>query len=562
MKIQELRAGYASGTIQPTAIVREIIAGISETGALPVWISVRSEEDILSDLAKADPALPLYGIPFAVKDNIDVAGLPTTAACPAFSYNPGTSAEVVERLRAAGALLIGKTNMDQFATGLVGTRSPFGACSSVYGKEFISGGSSSGSAVAVASGLVAFSLGTDTAGSGRVPAAFNNLVGVKPTRGLISTRGVVPACASLDCVSIFANDVDDAMTVLDVAAGPSAADPWSRAFTPPPARTGPFRLGVPPRDQLEFFGDSEAARLFEERVERFRAGGAVLVETGISDFLEAARLLYGGGWLAERDHAFGDFLRSHRDAVDPVVREVVLGAERLSARDVFEGFYKLQALRAKTEAVWGEIDALLVPTTPTIYRHDEIARDPILLNSRLGTFTNFVNLLDLCALAVPAGFRSDGVPLGVTLVAPAHHDRILVEFAAGRFRRQGLARVAVVGAHLSGQPLNGQLTERGARLIESTTTSPSYRLYALETMPPKPGLVRVGSGGASIEVEVWEMPFEHFGSFVALIPPPLGIGSVELADGSWVKGFLCESLALETAPDITPFGGWRAYLNR
>lgn len=560
MKISELRAAYSSGTLTPADVVRQVFSNIWSSGERPVWISVRSEEDVLADLAAADPAAPLYGVPFAVKDNIDVEGMPTTAACPAFSRVAATSAFVVSRLRQAGALLIGKTNMDQFATGLVGTRSPFGACSSVYGEEFISGGSSSGSAVAVASGLVAFSLGTDTAGSGRVPAAFNNLVGLKPTRGLISTEGVVPACASLDCVSIFAGDVEDAMCVFDVAAVACESDPWSRAFVAPAAKTGPFRLGVPPANHLEFFGDSEAARLFSESVERFRATGAEIVETDVSGFLDAARLLYGGGWLAERDHAFGDFLRENE--VDPVVKSVVLAADRLTARDVFEGFYRLQAVRSRTEPVWQTIDALLVPTTPTIYRHEEIAREPVLLNSRLGTYTNFVNLLDLCALAIPAGFRADGLPLGVTLVAPAFHDRILAQFAAGEFRRTGLVQVAVVGAHLSGQPLNSQLTERGARLVSGTRTSPRYRLHALETTPPKPGLVRVGEGGAAIEVEVWEMPVEKFGSFVALIPPPLGIGSVELEDGSWVKGFLCEPLALADAPDITAFGGWRGYLNR
>ncbi|MDX2080978.1 MAG: allophanate hydrolase [Terrimicrobiaceae bacterium] len=544
-------------TPNPADRIRETFRKIRETGPQPIWIHVRDEADVLAELEALDPALPLYGVPFAVKDNIDVAGIPTTAACPAFAYTPTETAPAVRRLQDAGALLIGKTNMDQFATGLVGTRTPYGICSSVFNPDYLSGGSSSGSAVAVASGLVAFALGTDTAGSGRVPAAFNGIVGLKPTRGLLSTRGVVPACRSLDCVSIFAKTTDEALTVLDIAAGHDPHDPWSRPFPTLAGRSGPVRIGIPHEDQLEFFGDDEAARIFAEGAARFEAFETVRVD--ISEFLEAARLLYGGAWVAERDHAFGAFLREHPEAVDPTVFRIVTGAPPRSAVDAFSGFYRLQELRKQTEPIWESIDALLLPTTPTIYRIVDVINDPITLNSRLGTYTNFVNLLDLAAIAFPGGLRRDGLPAGLTLVGPAFHDHRLATLAGFGIPDRQTIPLAVVGAHLTGQPLNGQLTERGATLLRTTTTSPDYRLHALDTVPPKPGLVRVPDGGVAIEVEVWDMPVDQFGSFVALIPPPLGIGSIQVADGSWVKGFICEPAPLEAAPDISHFGGWRNY---
>ncbi len=561
MTIHDLLADYRSGKRTPAGVVGEIFEKIRTGGERPVWISVREESDVLQEVASLDPSLPLWGIPFAVKDNIDVEGLATTAGCPAFMRTPDRSAPVVERLRSAGAVVIGKTNMDQFATGLVGTRTPYGVCSSVFNSDYVSGGSSSGSAVAVAQGLVAFSLGTDTAGSGRVPAAFNNLVGLKPTRGLLSTEGVFPACRSLDCVSIFANDLEDATLVLRQAMGAVAGEPWSRPFSPPRARAGIIRIGIPRAEQLEFFGDPDAARIFDGAVERFRESGCEIMEVDVSDFLAAAKLLYEGAWVAERDHAFGGFLREHPGEVDPTVLQIVTGAPARSAVDAFDGFYRLEELRARTAPLWNEMDALLVPTTPTIHRIADVQADPVWLNARLGTYTNFVNLLDLCALAVPAGFRADGLPLGVTLVGPAFHDFRLAAIAGGVSRRDGIVPIAVVGAHLEGQPLNTQLTDRGAVLARRTITAPCYRLHALETVPPKPGLARVAAGGGSIEVEVWEMPVENFGSFVALVPPPLAIGSLELADGTWVKGFVCEPAPLADAPDITAFGGWRAYLS-
>jgi allophanate hydrolase len=557
MTLAALRYRLITGGITIEQLIHETYERIAACEDKSIWISLRSEEEVLRKAALLDPALPLYGVPFAVKDNIDVEGMPTTAACPAFSYTPQESAFVVQQLQKAGALLIGKTNMDQFATGLVGTRTPYGICHSVFDPDYISGGSSSGSAVAVAAGLVTFSLGTDTAGSGRIPAAFNNIVGLKPTRGLLSTRGVVPACASLDCVSIFAHSVEDASTILNLVAVPDPQDPWSRPMPKLPARGNRVRLGVPL--SLEFFGDAEYERLFHESVTAMKSRGYEIKPVDLEAFLKAARLLYEGAWVAERDHAVGDFIRQHPDEVDPTVKQIITGGASKTATEAFAGFYELQRLRKKTAAVWEEIDAMLLPTASTTYRIEEVQANPLTLNSRLGTYTNFVNLLDLSALAIPAGFRKDGIPFGITLLAPAFEDHLLAAIATGESVSRDMFSLAVVGAHLSGQPLNGQLTERGAKLLKTTTTSESYRLHALPTQPPKPGLLRVAQGGARIEVEVWEMPLEHFGSFVALIPHPLGIGTIELMDGSWVKGFICEPEALAESPDISAHGGWRNY---
>jgi len=557
--IADLRVAYAAGEKRAEEVVAECYRRIRLRDGDHVWITLRPEEEVVAEAAASDPHLPLYGIPFAVKDNIDVAGLPTTAACPAFTRYPEQTAFVVRQLQAAGALLIGKTNMDQFATGLVGTRTPYGACSSVYHPEYVSGGSSSGSAVAVAAGEVAFSLGTDTAGSGRVPAAFNNLVGVKPTRGLLSTQGVLPACRSLDCVSIFAHSIQDAEDVLKIAATFDDADSWARK-APVPHVLCNQRIGVPDSSQLEFFGDAEAERLFHESGARLSSQGFQIVTIDITPFLEAARLLYSGAWLAERDHAVGEFLRSHHDEVDPTVRDIILGASKLSAVDAFDGIYRLQDYRAQSLAVWEEVDAMLLPTTPTIYKIAEVQNDPVRLNARLGLYTNFVNLLDLSALAIPAGFRADGLPLGVTLLAPAFHDYALLEIARGQLHAEETVAVAVVGAHLRGLPLNSQLTQRGAIFEAEVKTSASYRLYDLKTVPPKPGLIRDVEQGQPIDVEIWKMPIAELGSFVALIPPPLCMGNIELADGRWVKGFLCEAAAVVSAPDITVHGGWRNYL--
>jgi allophanate hydrolase len=483
----------------------------------------------------------------------------------------------VRNLLAAGAILIGKTNMDQFATGLVGTRSPYGACSSVFDGRYISGGSSSGSAVAVARGLVSFALGTDTAGSGRIPAAFNNLVGLKPTRGLLSTSGVVPACRSLDCVSIFARTCHDAHAVWSAARGFDPSDAYSRRPSPGEGATpwagGAFRFGVPPADQLEFFGDGQYAALFDRAVERLSAIGGTKTEIDFSLFRAAADLLYAGPWVAERYAAVGAFLDSHGEEIDPTVREIIGGARRYSAADAYSAEYKLREIRRCTEGEWSRMDVLLVPTAPTIYTREAVAADPIRLNSNLGYYTNFVNLLDLAALAVPAGFRDDGLPFGISLIGPAFSDEALLclgsQFhAAGGPAVDlgacppGCVLLAVVGAHLSGQPLNWQLTERGGRFVRTCRTAPGYRLYALDgTVPPKPGLVRDENfQGPGIELEVWALPENEFGGFVAAIPAPLGIGTVTLSTGEAVKCFVVEPYAIHHARDITHYGGWRNFL--
>lgn len=586
LDIASLTAAYASGTLTPEEVIGEVYARIRARGERPVWITL-VDEDAARQRARTGPKGPLYGIPFAVKDNIDVAGLPTTCACPDFAYTPDRSASVVERLEAAGAILIGKTNMDQFATGLVGTRSPYGIPSSVFSEAHVSGGSSSGSAVAVAAGLVSFSLGTDTAGSGRVPAGFNNIVGLKPTKGLISTRGVVPACRTQDVVSIFAGTVGDAHTVLASASGFDAEDGYSRRPTRP---TSPealalrFRFGVP-ADGPDFLGDDAAAALYDEAVARIEALGGERVAIDFAPFQEAARLLYEGPWVAERLAAIEDFARTRPEAMNEVVRGIICGADKIDAVSAFKAFYRLAALTRAAESEWAKMDVMALPTSGTIYTIAEVLADPIRLNSNLGLTTNFVNLMDLSALAVPAGFRTNGLPFGVTLLARAFEDGKLATIGDALHRAlpaatlggTGLAlpdasrvspevkqdgyRVAVVGAHLTGQPLNGQLIERQARLIETTRTAPGYSFYALPgTVPLKPGLVFDGTGVGGIEVEIWEMDAAGFGSFVGLIPSPLGIGTVKLADGSAVKCFLCEGHAIAGAEDITGFGGWRAWL--
>jgi allophanate hydrolase len=572
LDIAPLKAGYASKSFTPEDVVHEIHRRIRHEGTRPVWIDLVPEELAVSrarTLLDSPRDLPLWGIPFAVKDNFDVAGMPTTAGCPDFAYTPSETATVVQRLLDAGAMLIGKTNLDQFATGLVGVRSPYGACSSVYDRRYISGGSSSGSAVAVAKGLVTFSLGTDTAGSGRVPAAFNNLTGLKPSRGLLSTRGLVPACRTLDCVSIFANSCSDARAVFDVAKAYDPLDPFSRPMGQLRLwGRPPFRLGVPPQDQLEFFGDTEAARLFDEAVEHMAGFGGQPVVIDFAPFREAAALLYSGPWVAERFAAIEEFLTTKPDSIHPVVRNIIAGAAKYSAVDSFRAAYRLAELKRRTETEWSRMDVLLLPTTGTIYTHEEIARDPVALNSNLGYYTNFVNLLDLVALAIPAGFRSSGLPFGVSLIAPAFSDEALLSLA-GRFSGEtkptsssGFVEIAVVGAHLTGQPLNRQLTERGARLVKTCRTAAGYRLFALaNTTPPKPGLVHEpGFSGPRIEVEVWAVPLHEFGSFVAAVPAPLGIGNCTLDDGTSVKSFICEPYAIPAALEITQLGGWRAYL--
>ena len=602
LDLRTLGQWLRSGALRPTAVVEGVAQRIAARGNDKVWIYLVPREALekrAAELERRGPeGLPLYGIPFAIKDNIDLAGHPTTAGCPDFAYTPTTSATVVQKLLDAGAIAIGKTNLDQFATGLVGTRSPYGACQNAFNPKYVSGGSSAGSAVAVAAGLASFSLGTDTAGSGRVPAAFNNLVGVKPTVGLLSARGVVPACRSLDCISIFALTGSDATTVLDVAQGFDPEDAYSRRKTDRsaalPASLKGCRMGVPRAGQLEFFGDAGAARVFAEAIDRLERLGAVRVEIDFAPFLEAARLLYEGPWVAERYVGIREFIETHPESLHPVTRQIISGGALPSAADFFSAQYRLKELIRQGEPTWDKVDVIVTPTAGTIYTIEQVNADPVRLNSNLGVYTNFMNLMDLAALAVPAGFLPNGLPFGITLFAGAFTDDALCRLGAQAQRalvsRMGATgielppdgaaemakveanastpltvRVAVCGAHMSGLPLNHQLTERGGVLERQCRTAPRYRLFALtDFTPPRPGMLRTGGEvqGAAIEVEVWRMPAAAFGSFVDVIPGPLCIGTVELEDGDTLRGFLCESHAVAGAKEITELGSWRRYLTR
>ncbi|MCV3211518.1 allophanate hydrolase [Mesorhizobium sp. YC-39] len=588
--LTEIVAAHRAGAITPVQTIARSYQRIREYNDPAVFISLCDERDAVLQaeklaMRKDAASLPLYGVPVAVKDNIDAVGFSTTAACPGFSYTPTRDATVVERLRAAGAIIIGKTNLDQFATGLVGVRSPYGIPRNPVREDLIPGGSSAGSATAVSAGLVPLSVGTDTAGSGRVPAMLNNIVGLKPSVGMISTAGIVPACRTLDCVSIFALTVDDAMLALSVMAGQDQADPFSRdrslgAMFPFPAN---LRLGVPRKEQLIFFGDKEAEAAYGEALRRWTALGAMLIEFDIEPFYEAARLLYEGPWVAERYLVIRNLLATAPDSIDPVVREITAAGAQFTATDAFSAFYRLRDLRKITELTFADLDAVVLPTAPTVYSTVQVLANPIELNSRLGTYTNFANLLDLCGLALPASIRSDGAPFGITLLAPAGRDATLAsigrEFHADTrlgVGAKGISQpaltplparggddipIAVVGAHLSGMALNGELKVLNGRLIEATKTAPDYKLYALDTTPPKPGMLRVEAGkGAAIQLEIWSLSASAFGKFVNAVPQPLSIGNVKLADGRHVKGFIVEPEALGGAQDITAYGSWRAFL--
>jgi allophanate hydrolase len=527
---------------------------------LNVWTHLAPDDEVREHAARIDAQhrdgtdVPLRGMSFAVKDNIDVAGVPTTAGCKAFAFTPERSSPVVQRLVEAGAVFVGKTNLDQFATGLVGTRSPdFGICVNPIDADYIAGGSSSGSAVAVATGMVSFALGTDTAGSGRVPAACCGIVGMKPTRGLLSTHGVVPASRSFDCVSTFTRSAADAARVFGAAR--SGGEPLAAV----PTR---IRVGVP-RD-LDWFGDADGPACFAAAVGQLSDAGAEVVSVDLTNFLDAGALLYGSALVAERAAAFGEFAAAHPAEMDSTVLAIVTAAERYRGTDVVDAFEQLERIRERALPTWDAVDVIVVPTVARHPSVQDVLRDPFGPNAELGTYTSFVNLLDLCAVAAPAGHRANGLPFGVSLVAPARGEHLALALAAEVMGEQGLTvprrtRLAVVGAHLSGQPLNHQLLDLGARLVAATTTAPAYRLFDLGTAPARPGMVREPSGGSAIELEVWELDAPGLGAFVPRVPAPLVIGSVELADGSVVPGFLCEQHAVNSALDITSFGGWRAY---
>ncbi len=562
-------SGEPAGTASALDRVREAYRRNAAADRPEIWIDLRPRADAEAEARAVDARtaagerLPLAGTVVAVKGNIDVAGLPTTAGCPSYGSPAVRDAPAVARLRRAGAVVLGTTNLDQFATGLVGTRSPYGAVRNSRDPERVSGGSSSGSAVAVALGIADVALGTDTAGSGRIPAAFNGIVGLKPTRGLVPTTGVVPACRSLDCVSVFAPDLAGAEAALGVIAGPDPQDPAPRPLPPavPARRPGPWRVCVPAAEQLGEL-DPGWAEAFRAVVARLAGAGAEVLPIDLTPFQRAAAMLYEGAFVAERYTAVGAFLAEHAGSadLDPTVAAIITAARDIPAHRLFADLAELERLRAEAMRRLGDADALLLPTAPGHPTLAEVAADPVGVNARLGRFTNSTNLLDLCALAVPAG-EVGGLPFGVMLVG-----RALTEDRLGAVARllpgpaAGAVRLAVAGAHLSGQPLNGQLRSLGGRLARTTVTAPVYRMYALATEPAKPGLVRVARDGAAIEVEVWELPAEGLGALAAALPAPMALGQVRLADGTACTGFLCEPAALASSADITAYGGWRAYL--
>jgi allophanate hydrolase len=570
MNISELKSRFADG-FTPSQLIEELYQKIIDWNDPAIFIHL-PEKTVLLEIAKSVGAmpkdLPLWGIPFVVKDNIDVAGWPTTAACPEFSYIPEQDAEVVGLLRAAGAIPIGKGNLDQFATGLVGTRTPYGIARNAIDAEYLPGGSSSGSATAVAAGLCAFSLGTDTAGSGRVPAAFQELIGWKPTRGLLSNRGLVPACRSLDCISVFANTAVDALLIYSVVGKYDAADAFSREVTPIGRIGGSFHFGVP--SALDFAGDTDTPGLFALAIERMKALGGTPVEVDLTPFTEAAKLLYEGPWVAERWAAVGEFVELNPEAVFPVTRKILEASKGWDAASTFRAQYKLREFAREAEVVWKQIDVLLLPTTPCLYTVAENLAEPYTTNATLGRYTNFMNLLDLSAVAMPVGrARAGRAPWGVTVAAPAGWDAALLQLA-GKFGGEAIAQpasekipVLVCGAHLEGLALHWQLANRGAVLREKSRTAPVYRMYAMPpsgSIPPRPALVRDDVAGAEITVEVWELEPAAFGDFVSKIPGPLGIGKVLLESGQEVPGFIAEPRAIQGAEEITHHGGWREWL--
>lgn len=585
LTIEQLVMAYRSGRLTAREFLSQKLAQIRQD-ATNAWLSVLSDTDLdvyLEQLDNRDPnSLPLYGVPFAIKDNIDLAQLPTTAGCKAFAYQPKESAFIVQTLIEAGAVPLGKTNLDQFATGLVGTRSPWGATKNSFIPEYISGGSSSGSAVSVAIDQVFFSLGTDTAGSGRVPAAFNNLYGLKATKGLVSCRGVVPACRSLDCVTLFAKSAQDISLLYSIAATYDEKDDFARPIKPISATTQQaftsfkgVRIGVPALEQLAFFGNDEYQALFEQTTARLTMLGAELVEFDLQPFIEAASLLYQGPWVAERYAAIEDFFQTQPEQCLPVIQKIIGGAKGLTAVETFKAMYALQAYKVRCDKALQAVDAVLTPTTGTIYTIDEVNADPIQRNSDLGYYTNFMNLLDYCAIAVPAGFTNNGLPFGVTFFSSAFSDDVLLNLAqcwqqensfplgaTGQYSSINTSvDLLVCGAHMQGLPLNYQLLELGGSLKAKTKTAAHYQLVQLAGGPPmRPGLIRNSTQGQKIEVEIWRIPQHQLGSLLAQIPHPLGLGKVELENQHWVTGFICEPIGLEGAKDVSQFNGWRRFL--
>ena len=561
LAIAPLLRAYRNGSLTPRKVLTELL---QRSAAAPreIWIArIRDDqlETYLKRLENTSPTeLPLYGIPFAVKDNIDLAGLPTTAACPAYQYQPERSARVVELLIEAGAVPLGKTNMDQFATGLVGVRSPYGAVPNRLAPGYVSGGSSSGSAAALAYDLCSFALGTDTAGSGRVPAAFNELIGLKPSRGILSTRGVVPACRSLDCVSLFTRNLEDAERLLELTARFDREDAYSRVLPECAPLPRHWKFGVPREEDLAFFGNDAYRDAFRRAVRRMEEAGGEKIEIDFTPFRDAARLLYDGPWVFERYAAVGKFIEEHPGAALPVIETIITPKKIPHPAEVFRSMYRLQECKAAADAEFAKVDLILTPTTGTIYRIEEVEADPIGRNSDLGYYTNYMNLLDYSALAVPAE-RAGNLPFGVTLVGKVFEERRLLE-AACRFRKAEPYRIAVCGAHRAGMILHSELEGVGARFLETTRTAPLYRMYALENGPiPKPALIRTEKDGVSCVVELYELSAESFARFVSRIPFPLGLGKLELEDGRIVPGFIGEAVAAGQGRDISDLADWKRY---
>ncbi|MEY4508424.1 MAG: hypothetical protein RLZZ450_546 [Pseudomonadota bacterium] len=579
LDIATLHASYGSGARSPATLIAQLYTLMDSEQRPGIWITRVPLADVLASaaaLGEVSPARladkPLFGVPFAVKDNVDVAGLPTTAACPAFAYVPTQSSPAVEALLAAGAICLGKLNLDQFATGLVGSRSPYGACENVFDPDYLSGGSSSGSGVSVAAHYVSFSLGTDTAGSGRVPAALNNIVGLKPSVGLFSNQGMVPACASLDCLSVFSTSVADAVVVRNVITSRRA---------PSVPRPVSFRFAVPA--PLEFYGDEQSKVVFEAAVARLVALGGEPVPVDFTPFAALGDMLYGP-FVVERLLGVGAFIEAHQDLVLPVTRDIILGGKKFSASDAFAAVQRVEQLRALCLAELSEVDIMLTPTVPTHFRRSEDAADPRAVNDKLGVYTRFVNFMGCPVLSVPQEFRVDGLPYGISLLALPGQDSKLDALGALLHEQSGAgmgrqryplprsadpqirppaaeARVAVVGAHMRGLALNQQLLDVRARYVTTLRTAPQYKLYVLaNSKPERPGLVRTPGAGRAIEIELWDMSWHALGELMAKVPPPLAIGTLETEDGERVKGFVCESYAVEGAKDISDLGGYRAHL--
>lgn len=566
--LQEL---YASKAVTPRDVIQEIISRVQADSAMNIWITPPTIEALEPYLARLEETelrgLPLWGIPFAIKDNIDVAQVATTAACPAYSYEPTEHATVVRRMIDAGAIPLGKTNLDQFATGLVGVRSPYGETHNALRAELISGGSSSGSAVAVARGHAAFSFGTDTAGSGRVPAALNNLVGYKPSLGAWPTKGVVPACASLDCVNVFAHSLEDALKVDAYARGLDASDHWSRSLERSASRL-PQKVYLPV-DPPQFFGPyaAEYSDAWDAAVDRITKLDLPIAYIDYELFGRTAALLYDGPWVAERWASLSEFVEANPEAVFGTTEQILRSgaSEKQTAASVFKAMHELQQYKLAARKLLDNA-VMIMPTCGGTYLRDQVRLDPIGTNSNMGRYTNHCNLLDLCAVAIPAGEAAPALPFGITLFALAEEEALVSGTAEmiihGRIApvsspKQGMIPVAVCGLHMRGFPLEKQMQEHGAQFVREAATAAKYAMVKLATAPPKPGLIKRQEGGHAFQLEVWEMPAAAFGTFAALIPAPLGIGKVELADGTLIPGFICEGYAEQDAEDISAYGGWR-----